>query len=84
MTDSGITAIILEFRENWALDLWTFVARVDICGVLKGRSHYGGTAESCCSARLCACQEGALLSGNRWFLLLTGERSACPPGTQQL
>lgn len=47
---------------------------------LKGRPHRGGRP----LFREAERQEGALLSGNRWFLLLTGERSACPPGTQQL
>lgn len=46
--------------------------------------HHEGGGESCCSTGPTVCQEGALLSGNRWFLLLTGEMSACPPGTQRL
>lgn len=43
------------------------------------------TFASCCSwGCLILYQEGALLSGNRRFLLLTGERSACPPGAELL
>lgn len=47
-------------------------------------SSWSDSSELLLDLQLRMAQEGALLSGNRWFLLLTGERSACPPGTELL